>query len=119
MIIGLQITAIVFSLIMIYFAVLNYRRGEINGIEIFSWLLIWSVTIFAISFPEILRTFARTFSITRLFDLLVVGGFILVISMVTRAYIVTRRMERKLNEFIDKDAKKSGQELKNKTTSRK
>jgi len=119
MIIGLQITAIVFSLIMIYFAILNYRRGEINGVEIFSWILIWSVTIFAISFPDILRTFARAFSITRLFDLLVVGGFILVISMVAKAYISTRKMERKLNEFIDKDAKKTARNFKSKNVSEK
>lgn len=107
MIIGFQIIAILFSLVMIYFALLNYRRGEINGVEMISWFVIWSSTIFVVSFPEILRTFARTFFITRLFDLLVVGGFILVISMTVRVYVVTKKMEKKLNEFIDRDAKKN------------
>ena len=31
MILGLQIIAIIFSLLMIYFAVVNFNRGEINS----------------------------------------------------------------------------------------
>ena len=59
MILGLQVIAIIFALIMIYFAYLHYSRGELNGLEILAWLLIWIVTIGIIIFPEVLQTYGH------------------------------------------------------------
>jgi len=102
MIIGLQIIAILFALCMIYFAVLSYKRQELNGLEIASWLIMWGFAIVVITFPELLRTFARTFLVTRVFDLMVIGGFILVISMVSSAYLRTKKNEKKLEDLARK-----------------
>lgn len=102
MIIGLQIVAILFSFCMIYFAVLNYKRGELNGAEIAGWLAVWVGTIIIVIFPEILRTFAKTFLFARVFDMMVVGAFILVIAVASAAYIKTRRNEKKLEELVRK-----------------
>jgi hypothetical protein len=107
MIIGLQIIAILFSFSMIYFAVLNYKRGELNGVEISSWLVMWTATIVIVVFPELLQAFARTFLVTRVFDLMVIGGFVLVISMVASTYLRTKRNERKLEDLVRHDALKS------------
>lgn len=104
MIIGLQVIAILFSLSMIYFALNSYKRGELTGIEIASWLVIWFVAIVIIIFPELLRNFAKTFFVTRVFDLMVVGGFILVISIVTGAYVRTKKLEKKMEEMVRRDA---------------
>ena len=106
MIIGLQITAILFALTMIYFATLNFKRKEIEATELVFWMLIWIVTIFVVIFPNILRDFAQKFSVTRLFDLMVVGGFILVISMASFVYMKTKRLEKKIEEMVRKDALK-------------
>ncbi len=106
MILGLQSIAIVFALIMIYLALLNYRRNEINRVEMLSWLTIWVLTIFIVVFPELLRTFAQRFFITRLFDLMVVGGFVLVIFMMAKAYLSTKRIEKKLEEYVRREALK-------------
>jgi hypothetical protein len=102
MIIGLQIIAILFALSMIYFAVLSYKRDELNGLEIASWLVLWGFAMVVITFPELLRTFARTFLVTRVFDLMVIGGFVLVISMVSSAYMKIKRNEKKLEELVRK-----------------
>ena len=106
MILGLQITAIIFALFMIYLAVIHYKKGQLNGIEIFSWVLIWIVAIFVVAFPEILRTYAKTFFVTRVFDLMVVGGFILVVSLVSAAYLKSKRNEKRLEDLIRKIALK-------------
>lgn len=119
MILGLQIVAIVFSFLMIYLALLNYKRGELNGLEIVSWVLIWAVVVFITVFPELIRTFARTFAVSRLFDMMVVGGFLLVISMVSAAYVRTKRMEKKLEEIVRKDALRPVEEEKKKTPKKK
>lgn len=104
MIIGLQIIALLFSFTMIYFAVLNYKRKEIDGTEITGWLVIWTFAIVVVVFPELLRSFANTFLVTRVFDLMVIGGFMLVISLVASAYVRTKRVEKKIDEFVRKDA---------------
>jgi len=104
MIIGLQIIALLFAFSMVYFAVLHYKRREINGTEITSWLIMWTLAIVVIIFPELLRTFAKTFLVTRVFDLMVIGGFILVISITSVAYIRTKKLEKKLEELVRKEA---------------
>ena len=102
MIIGLQVIALLFAFSMIYIAVLHYKRGEINGLEISSWLVMWIFAVVVIIFPELLQSFARTFLVTRVFDLMVIGGFILVISMVASAYVRTKRNEKRLEELVRK-----------------
>ena len=106
MILGLQITAIIFSFIMVYLAILNFKRREISVVEYVSWVIIWSVTIFVVIFPDLLRKYSVRFAVTRLFDLMVVGGFILVIFMVSSAYVRTRKLEKKFEDMIRKDSLK-------------
>lgn len=104
MIIGLQIIAILFSFCMIYFAVLSYKKHELNGAEIASWIIMWLGTIVVVVFPELLRTFSMTFLVTRVFDLMVIGGFVVVLSMVASAYLRTKRSEKKIEEMVRKIA---------------
>lgn len=100
MILGLQIIALIFSLIMIYFAYLHYRRGEINGLEILFWFVAWMGAIFMALFPEVFRIFSATIAVSRAFDLAMIGGFILVIPLTYLAYIRTKRLEKKFEELI-------------------
>lgn len=106
MILGLQIISLAFTFGMLYFATLHYRRGELNTQEVVVWFGVWIFAIFAIVFPDLLQTFAKQFKFARLFDMMVIGGLILVITMVSRAYISTRRMEKKLEDFVRKEALK-------------
>lgn len=114
MILGLQVIALIFSLIMIYFAYLHFRRGEINGLEIIFWFAAWIGAIFMALFPEIFRSFSARIAISRAFDLAMIGGFILITPIVYMAYVRTKRLERKLEELIREEAKR---ELKVKTKS--
>lgn len=107
MIVGLQVIALVFSLIMIYFAYLHYRRGEINGLEILFWLITWMGAVFIAIFPEAFRTFSAAIAISRAFDLAMIGGFILVIPMVYISYVRTKRIEKKIEDLVRKDSLKS------------
>ncbi len=112
MIVVLQFLGVAFALVMIYFALLNYRRGELNATEIFLWFVIWVAAIIVVVFPDFLRVFSRTFLFARLFDLLVVGALLVVVVMVSRAYIATKRMERKLEKYVRKEALKNVKEKK-------
>jgi hypothetical protein len=107
MIIFLQLIAIFFALIMIYFAVLHYQRKELEKTEIVSWVAVWIGVMLAALFPDIISQFSRQVLVTRLFDLMVVGGFVLVITMSTRSYLKTKKMEKKLEEYVRKEALKN------------
>jgi hypothetical protein len=106
MIIGLQIIALIFAFSMIYVASLHYRRHELSKIEVVSWTVMWAAAIVIIIFPELLRHFASTFLVTRVFDLMVIGGFILVISLVGSAYVRTKKNEKKLEDLVRREALK-------------
>ena len=62
-------------------------------------------------FPELLRTFSMTFLVTRVFDLMVIGGFVIVLSMVASAYLRTKKSEKKLNELVRKIALKDAEKI--------
>lgn len=104
MILGIQIIGIIFALIMIYFAYLHYSRGELSVKENISWWIIWVGAIIIIIFPDILRDFSQKILITRVFDLMVIGGFILVITLSINVYIKNKKIEKKLEDLIRKDA---------------
>lgn len=106
MITGLQIVAIVFSLIMIYLSYLHYQRKEIGKIEFMSWWIIWTGAVVIIIFPELLRGFAGTFLITRVFDFMVIAGFILVITLSYQAYVKHKSLERKIEKLVRDQALK-------------
>lgn len=114
MIVGLQIIALIFAFTMIYFATLHYKRGEIGKGEIVAWAIIWTGAIVIIIFPELLRKFASTFLVTRVYDLMVLGGFILVISMVGSSYVRTKKNEKKLEELVRREALRDSKEYTNK-----
>jgi hypothetical protein len=112
MILGIQIVGVIFSLTMIYLALINYKKGDIGKLEFLLWFLVWLLVIFVTAFPDFLRSFAMKFFVTRVFDLMVIGGFILVISLVSVSYLKTKKIEKKIENFIRKQtldqSKKTG-----------
>lgn len=112
MIIGIQIIAILFAFTMIYFAVLSFKKKDLNRSEFFSWIVLWIIAIVVVIFPELLRKFSMTFLVTRVFDLLTIGGFILVITMVSATYLRARKNEKRLEEIVRRDALKNAKKKK-------
>lgn len=106
MILGLQIIGILFSLIMVYFALLHYKKGHLNGMEISSWIIIWVLVIFVVIFPEVVRIYANSFAVSRVLDLLIAGAFVVVFVMVSSAYIRVSQLEKRIEELVRKLALK-------------
>lgn len=106
MILGLQITGVLFALMMVYFAILHFKKGHLNAIEIASWIIIWVLVIFIVLFPEIVRIYAASFAISRVLDLLIAGAFIIIFVMVTGAYIRVNQLEKRIDDLVRKLALK-------------
>ena len=112
MILGLQITGIMFALLMIYFALLHYKKQHLSGIEIASWLLIWVLVILVVLFPDIVRVYAMSFSVSRVLDLLIAGAFIVMFVMVASAYVRVSELEKRLEDLVRKLALKENDKKK-------
>lgn len=103
---ALQITALVFALIMIYFALLHKKRGEITQTEFMSWSTIWGVVIMVSLFPDVFRSISQDILLTRLFDIVVIGGIALTLYLSGVAYIRASKAKRRMEELVRKLATK-------------
>jgi hypothetical protein len=82
-------------------------------------MILWISVILIVIFPGFLRDLAINFFITRLFDLIVVGGFLFLISITSWLYLRTKRLENKLERIIREDALKQIDNTKTKLKNRK
>ena len=102
--IGIQIGAIIFALWMIYFSFLHFRRGEFRKLEFIFWQILWFGLIVVVIFPQSVRFILNTFSISRTFDLVVIVGIIVLFGVSFRSYVIIRRTEKKVEDFVRKQA---------------
>jgi len=104
--IGLQIIAIIFALWMIYFSYLHFKRGEFNRVEFLFWQILWIGLIVVVIFPASVNFILKTFSITRTFDLVVIVGIVILFAITFRNYVIIKRMEKKIEDFVRKESLK-------------
>lgn len=111
-ILGVQIIAILFAIFMIYVAFLHFKRKDINGGEIFFWILLWSGFIIITLFPDILQNITQKLFFTRVMDFLMVIAFMILAFLGFQNHISNRRMERKIEELVRREATKDVQKKK-------
>ena len=105
-ILGVQIIAVLFAIFMIYVAFLHWKRKDINGGEIFFWTLLWLGFIVVTLFPNILQSLTKMLFFTRVMDFLMVIAFMILAFLGFQNHISNRRMERKIEELVRKEATK-------------
>lgn len=105
-ILGVQIIAVFFAIFMIYVAFLHWKRKDINGGEIFFWTLLWLGFIVVTLFPNILQNLTKMLFFTRVMDFLMVIAFMILAFLGFQNYISNKKMERKIEELIRKEALK-------------
>lgn len=98
--IGVQILAILFVLWMTYFSFLHYRRKEFSFWEFSFWQVIWLGLAVIVLFPSTVNFVLERLQIARAFDLLTIGGFILLFGATFRNYVIIRRADRRLESLV-------------------
>lgn len=106
-ILGVQIIAILFAIFMIYVAFLHWKRRDINGGEIFFWVILWLGFIIITLFPDILQNITQKLFFTRVMDFLMVVAFMILAFLGFQNYISNKRMEKKIEELVRKQAIKN------------
>lgn len=106
-ILGVQIISILFAVFMIYVAFLYWKRKDINGKEIFFWIFLWLGFIFVTLFPDVLQGITKKLFFARVMDLLMVIAFIILAFIGFQNHVSNRRMEKKMEELVRKEAIKN------------
>ena len=107
-ILGIQIASIAFSIFMIYFTHLAYKRGYFELYALIGWLLMFIALIIATLFPSIFKPFAKLLKIARLFDLFIVIGIFFLIVITFLNFIHTQKLKIKIEKLVQKNAIKEG-----------
>ena len=96
----LSITAIVFSLIMIYITQINYKKKYLNKLSYLLWIVIWILIIFVSLRPvSVDDYFINNYKI----DLFYILSVISIISLLILYYISLVKiniLEKKINKLI-------------------
>lgn len=103
-ILGVQIIAILFALFMLYVAFLHWKRKDLGGPEIFFWTALWLGFTIITLFPNILQNVTRLLFFARVMDLLMVIAFMILAFLGFQNFISNRKMEKKIEELIRKEA---------------
>lgn len=97
---GIQIIGILFSLFMMYYTFLHYKRKEFTIREYGFWMALWAVFIIVTLFPAILGPILKTLSIARALDFFVIIGFLFLIGAIFYTYTIVRKNQKKLEEIV-------------------
>ncbi len=98
--IGVQLLAMLFVLWMTYFSFLHFRRKEFSFWEFLFWQIIWIGLAVIVLFPKTVTVVLQTLHIARAFDLLTIGGIVILFGVTFRNYVLLRRSDKKVETLV-------------------
>ena len=104
---GIQIISVVFIFFMMYVVQIHYRKGELPRPEAIFWYLSLATLAFIVIIPDTAQFLTRTFSVTRLMDLIVITALMITFYMLISMRIEIHKLKLKLEERVRDQAIKS------------
>ncbi|MBT3864723.1 DUF2304 domain-containing protein [Candidatus Peregrinibacteria bacterium] len=105
-IIGIQVAAIAFSIFMLYFAFLCYKRKYFGIASLVFWLIIFSVLIISTLLPNAFYPLVELLKLNRAFDLFMVAGIFFLISISFVNFLQNQKLKRQLEKMVQDKALK-------------
>jgi hypothetical protein len=103
-ILGIQIVGILFSIFMIYYTFLQYKKKDITIKEYLVWVCLWIIFIVLTIFPNIIRPIVKPIGFARIFDFFIVAGFMFIIGSIFYIYLLVRSNQKRLEDIVRKVA---------------
>ena len=97
-----QIFAIFFAVFMIYVSRVKGKKYQLPTLEIYAWYFVWTLFGFLALFPNVLIGVIHFLNFGRVFDLLVVGAFVILTMLVFFMYFAMRDVQKKLETLVRK-----------------
>ena len=104
MVLGIQIAGFLFCLFMIYYSFINYKRREFTLKEFSFWLFLWIILIIISLFPSVLDPVVKRGGFFRALDVLIISGFLFLITAIFYTYTITRKTQKKLESVVSEIA---------------
>ena len=99
-----QIGAVLFALFMTYWVRNNQKRSNLSNVEASLWYSVWSFFIVLALFPNLLLGIVAVLHFARVFDLLVVLAFMILVMLNFYIYLKNKKLEKKLETLVRKIA---------------
>ncbi len=100
----IQFLGVMFGAGMLYFTYVRYKKKELNRFELFIWQTGWLILAGLAFFPFILDPIIHPLNFHRRLDFFVVFGFFTLLGIAFYNYIAVKRMEKKVEVFVRKEA---------------
>lgn len=100
----IQFSGVLFGVVMMYFTFVKFKRKELSPATTIVWFLIWIGIVAVAIVPGILDPIIAPLHFYRRLDFFVVLGFFVLLGLGFYNYSTVKRMERKLEHFVRKEA---------------
>ena len=100
----IQLLGVIFGSAMIYFTFVKFKRKELSSTELGVWLIGWIVMIFVAIVPSFLDFIIEPLNFHRRLDFFVVFGFFMLLGLGFYNYSVMKKIERKIEIMVRKEA---------------
>lgn len=101
-----QIGSVLFALLMMYIVNIHRKKSRLSPLEVSFWYSVWILFVVIALFPDLLTGVTNILHFSRVFDLLVVIGMMILTLLVISNYFQQKENTQKLNEFVRKEAMK-------------
>lgn len=105
----IQLLGVIFGVGMIYFTFVKYKRKEISRTELTVWFTGWILLIAIAIHPGVLDPLVGRLRFYRRLDFFVVLGFFVLLGLAFFNYSSVKKMERKLEVYVRKEALKEAE----------
>ena len=100
----IQFLGIIFGAVMMYFTFVKYKRKELKSGEVMVWFIGWILLAFVALKPNVIDFIIEPLRFHRRLDFFVVFGFFTLLGMGFYNYGIVRKLERKLEKFVRREA---------------
>ncbi len=100
----IQLVGIIFGSAMMYFTFVKYKRKEISNTETVVWFVGWILLVLIAIIPSVLDFIIAPLNFYRRLDFFVVFGFFVLLGLGFYNYSVMKKIERKIEVMVRKDA---------------
>lgn len=99
-----QILSSLFALFMLYVVTIHRSRSKLGRSEVYLWYVLWVVFIILALFPDLLQGITDILKFDRVFDLLVVGAFMILSMVVFLSYFNQKENQKKIEQYVRTEA---------------
>jgi len=104
MLLGIQVIAIIFGIVMMYLTFLYFKRKDFNKFQLAFWEILWLAFLFVAILPDSVNSITEQLGIVRAMDLFMILGFVFVISLAFYNYLVVGKLKKSLEKYVRKEA---------------